>query len=554
MRLDRRPRDRPSRRGRRRRTAIRGRAPADVRRLPGARAHPGRRRRRASPPSAGRSRSTTTFEVPWTSDRITPPGRAALAGGRDRAADRRSRRHDARPRVPCPHCGSRGPSWTARSGRPSAGRSTTAATAASRSRRSSRSDRGRDRVDRSSRRRRRGRDDGRRHRPGRARGRPRGRPLRRRRGRDRARPRRGSATALTRRAARLDLDPDTIDDWVDGPPGRLARRADARRGSAPRPDLVIEAALEDLAVKRTIFRALDAATRRRRDPRHEHERAVGRGDRRARRRTRSGSLGLHFFNPAPVMPLVEVVVAPATRSAASSTRDRGSSTAWGKTPVRCADTPGLHRQPGQPAVHARGAPRCSRPATAVVEAIDAAIRAAGFPMGPFELMDLVGLDVNLAAARAVWEGLGRAAIGSGRRRSRSGSSPRAGSAARPARVLPLRGRTARRAPAPIRRRARTPSGAHADADPSTRIRVARDRRRGVPGARRRASRPRADIDLAMRLGAGHPVGPFERATSWRPDERRRSLRRTQPRRRASAGPAAPRDGRAVRGRMPRPPR
>ena len=44
---------------------------------------------------------------------------------------------------------------------------------------------------------------------------------------------------------------------------------------------------------------------------------------------------------------------------------------------------------------------------AAVEAIDAAMRAAGFPMGPFELMDLIGIDVNLAAAPGVWDGLGR---------------------------------------------------------------------------------------------------------------------------------------------------
>ncbi|HEX4935558.1 MAG TPA: 3-hydroxyacyl-CoA dehydrogenase family protein, partial [Gemmatimonadaceae bacterium] len=116
-------------------------------------------------------------------------------------------------------------------------------------------------------------------------------------------------------------------------------------------------------------------------------------------------LGLHFFNPAPVMALVEVVAAPATGEQAVE-RAMALIRSWGKIPVRCSDTPGFIVN------------RVNRPFTiealrlleadeASIPAIDEAMRAAGFPMGPFELMDLVGIDVNLAAARAVWEGLGR---------------------------------------------------------------------------------------------------------------------------------------------------
>ena len=88
-------------------------------------------------------------------------------------------------------------------------------------------------------------------------------------------------SGLERRATRLDLDPDSADDWVDG---RLPRLHDARALdvlAAAAPDLVIEAALEDLGAKRAIFRALDAATPPTVDPRDQHERAVGRCDRRA---------------------------------------------------------------------------------------------------------------------------------------------------------------------------------------------------------------------------------------------------------------------------------
>ena len=166
-------------------------------------------------------------------------------------------------------------------------------------------------------------------------------------------------------------------------------------------DIAIEAALEDLDLKRTIFGALDreappdallatntsalsvaaiaVATSR---PEHV--------------------LGLHFFNPAPLMPLVEVVRGPQT-DADSVKRAVALMERWGKTPVVAEDAPGFIVN------------RVNRPFTlealAMLEAgeasipeIDAAVRSAGYPMGPFELMDLTGVDVTLAAARGIHEG------------------------------------------------------------------------------------------------------------------------------------------------------
>ena len=81
-------------------------------------------------------------------------------------------------------------------------------------------------------------------------------------------------------------------------------------------------------------------------------------------------------------------------------------TAWGKTPVRCTDSPGfIVNRVNRP--FTIEALRMLEAGEADVPTIDAAMRAAGFPMGPFELMDLIGIDVNLAAARGVYEGLGR---------------------------------------------------------------------------------------------------------------------------------------------------
>ncbi len=113
-------------------------------------------------------------------------------------------------------------------------------------------------------------------------------------------------------------------------------------------------------------------------------------------------LGLHFFNPAPLLPLVEVVSGFATDEAAA-TRAYETARAWGKTPVRCADTPGFIVNRVARPFYAEALrlyeERVADPAT-----IDAVLReCGGFKMGPFELTDLIGQDVNEAVTRSVWE-------------------------------------------------------------------------------------------------------------------------------------------------------
>jgi 3-hydroxybutyryl-CoA dehydrogenase len=223
------------------------------------------------------------------------------------------------------------------------------------------------------------RDDGRGHRPGCAGGWARGRPERRRRGSDRARQGQGPG----------------------GP--RETHSLDAVGAEA---DVVIEAALEDLDLKRTVFRTLDAAVGDRAGvilATNTSALSVGAI---ADATSQPGRVvGLHFFNPAPIMALVEVVAHDRSDPAVVD-RAIALVEAWGKVPVRSTDSPGFIVN------------RVNRPFTiealrmveadeASVEAIDEAMREAGFPMGPFELMDLVGVDVNLAAATAVWDGLGR---------------------------------------------------------------------------------------------------------------------------------------------------
>ncbi|AQS68630.1 3-hydroxyacyl-CoA dehydrogenase [Streptomyces pactum] len=165
--------------------------------------------------------------------------------------------------------------------------------------------------------------------------------------------------------------------------------------------LVAEAVLERLDVKQELFRALEdvvgddclLAT----NTSSLSVTAIG-GALRAPGRF----VGLHFFNPAPLLPLVEVVSGFAT-DAAAATRAYETARAWGKTPVACADTPGfVVNRVARPfyaealAVHEL---RAADPAT-----IDAVLReSGGFRMGAFELTDLIGQDVNESVTHSVWE-------------------------------------------------------------------------------------------------------------------------------------------------------
>jgi len=112
--------------------------------------------------------------------------------------------------------------------------------------------------------------------------------------------------------------------------------------------------------------------------------------------------GMHFFNPAPLMPLVEVIRGPATDPAVVATVAR-LARAWGKTPVEATDTAGFIVNRVARPFYGEGL-RLLGEGVADVATIDRLVRDGGFPMGPFELMDLIGIDVNFAAASSVYEG------------------------------------------------------------------------------------------------------------------------------------------------------
>ena len=166
-------------------------------------------------------------------------------------------------------------------------------------------------------------------------------------------------------------------------------------------DLVVEAILEDLAVKQQAFTALEGAT---------GPAAV--------LATNTSSLsvtaiaapcqhpervaGVHFFNPAPVMPLVEIIGGHAT-DGSLLTRIRSLLDGWGKTTVIAADTPGfIVNRVARPFYGE--ALRLFEEGVADPATIDWAMRElGGFRMGPFELMDLIGNDVNYAVTKSIFE-------------------------------------------------------------------------------------------------------------------------------------------------------
>ncbi|MEB3197188.1 MAG: 3-hydroxyacyl-CoA dehydrogenase [Candidatus Sericytochromatia bacterium] len=113
-------------------------------------------------------------------------------------------------------------------------------------------------------------------------------------------------------------------------------------------------------------------------------------------------VGLHFFNPVPLMTLVEVVRGDATSEAALA-RATALVRLLGKTPIACDDTPGfIVNRVARPFYGE--ALRLVGDHGAEPESVDAALTGAlGFKMGPCALMDLIGLDVNLAVSTSVWQ-------------------------------------------------------------------------------------------------------------------------------------------------------
>jgi 3-hydroxybutyryl-CoA dehydrogenase len=169
-------------------------------------------------------------------------------------------------------------------------------------------------------------------------------------------------------------------------------------------DLVIEAVLEELDLKREVFAELDRVTR----PDAvlaTNTSALSVGEIAEATQHPERVVGMHFFNPAPVLPLVEIV-----RAAKSSDEAVDAAYAWaeraGKQPVRCNDTPGfIVNRILIPLLN--DCVRVLDEAEVRPEDMDKALtNGAGWPLGPCALIDLIGIDVHVHASEALHGKLG----------------------------------------------------------------------------------------------------------------------------------------------------
>lgn len=116
-------------------------------------------------------------------------------------------------------------------------------------------------------------------------------------------------------------------------------------------------------------------------------------------------IGLHFFNPAPLMKLVEVVNTPFTHPEVTDNIVE-LARQMGKTPVTCQDAPGfIVNRVARP--YYIESLRLAEEKLADYAQLDKLLTATGFKMGPFQLMDLIGNDVNYAVSTSVYEQLGQ---------------------------------------------------------------------------------------------------------------------------------------------------
>jgi 3-hydroxybutyryl-CoA dehydrogenase len=168
-------------------------------------------------------------------------------------------------------------------------------------------------------------------------------------------------------------------------------------------DLVIEAVLEELPLKREVFAELDRITR----PDAilaTNTSALSVAEIAEATKRPERVVGMHFFNPAPVLPLVEIVRAPKSSDEAVRTAYDWAERA-GKQPVNCNDTPGfIVNRILIPLLN-----DCVRvldeAGVTPVDLDKAMVNGAGWPLGPCALLDLVGIDVHVHASEALYEKL-----------------------------------------------------------------------------------------------------------------------------------------------------
>src|SRR5258705_667985 len=164
--------------------------------------------------------------------------------------------------------------------------------------------------------------------------------------------------------------------------------------------LVIEAVIEDLEIKRNLFSQLEKIV--------SADCVLGKNTSSlsitsiASACTKPGRvIGIHFFNPAAIMPLVEIVKGIATESSVEK-NIKSKIESWKKVAVLAKDTPGfIVNRVARPFYGE--AIRIYEEGIADIQTIDEAMKDGGFKMGPFELMDFIGNDINYTVTETVWK-------------------------------------------------------------------------------------------------------------------------------------------------------
>ncbi len=331
---------------------------------------------------------------------------------------------------------------------------------------------------------------------------------------------RAAIKGIQRRLDRLVEKGRMTADERDAVAGRL--RVGDSAASFSSCELVIEAVVEDLDVKTTVLRsavgALPAnaiiATNTSSLPVSRLGEALGEPHR---------TIGMHFFNPAPLMKLVEVIAGDGTDPQVVD-RTAAIAEGWGKVVARAADVPGfIVNHVARP--YYLEAFRIMEDGFAGPDEIDGAMRdLGGFRMGPLELTDLIGQDINTATTRSVWTALDRPALlhpsrlqeqlvadGHLGRKAGRGVYGYGGDTREPAVTLD---RTDLQMSDTLRDAVERFSAAASDAAGSelqhyvfARVLVAIIAQAALAHARGVATR--SDIDTALRFGTNYPKGPFE---------------------------------------------
>lgn len=170
-------------------------------------------------------------------------------------------------------------------------------------------------------------------------------------------------------------------------------------------DLVIEAVIENLEVKQKLFLELENANSGR-TILATNTSSISITELASVLSNPAQCVGLHFFNPAHIMKLVEIISGSATSKEIVSLM-KGFSKTIGKIAVEVKDSPGfiVNRVARHFYVESL---KVLEDEVAPHDVIDSLMKSSGFKMGPFELMDLIGIDVNYAVTKSVYEGFEKA--------------------------------------------------------------------------------------------------------------------------------------------------